>query len=219
MAANTSRKDYFVANALEMTPHPNQTLRSVLKQPIMNRKYKYCILESSLAGSNATSATPLNLVGINQGTTDITRTGDRIRAKRLWFSGKVTGSAAATGPIAARVVVVVWNPPATGGVNNPVASQVIQHSASYGPYGSYSRDFGDSYQVVYDARFSVNPVSTTQEFETFHFDRALTVDMEFTAGATTPTTNTFFVFLLTDSGINQPTMVFSSTVWYEDLDA
>lgn len=219
MTSNTSRKDYFVANALEMTPHSGQRLVSVLKQPIMDRRFKYSVLESSLAASNATSATPLSLVTISQGTTDITRTGDRIRAKRLWLSGKITGSAAATGPIVTRCMVVLWNPVGSSAVNAPVASQVMQGSASYLPYAAYSRDFGDSYQVVYDAVFCVNPVSTTAESEIFHQDRNILVDMEFTAGATTPTTNNLYLFLVSDSGINQPTVVFQSTLWYEDLDA
>jgi len=219
MASNTSRKDYFVSNALEITPHANKPLRSALRQPIMDRRFKYSVLESSLAGSSATSATPLNLVSINQGTTDVTRTGDRIRAKRVWLSGKVIGSAAATGPIVSRLLVVVWNPPGVGSVNAPTAGMVIQHSAAYGPYGAYSRDFGDSYQVLYDAVFSVQPSSTTSEADIFHLDRAVTIDMEFTAGATTPTTNTLYLFLVTDAVANQPTVLFQTTVWYEDLDA
>lgn len=219
MASNTSRKDYFVANALELTPHPNQALRSVLGRPIMDRRFKYSTLESTLAGSSATSATPLNLVSINQGTTDVTRTGDRVRVKRLWLSGKVTGAAAAAGSITSRILVVLWNPPGVGNVNAPVSGQVIQHGATYGPYGPYSRDYGDAYQVVYDMVTNVNPVSTSSDPELFHLDREVTVDMEFSAGATSPAVNTLYLFHLTDSGVNNPTLVFSSTIWYEDLDA
>lgn len=220
MVSNTSRKDYFVANALEMTPHPNQHLRAVLGQPVMDRRYKYSLFEqTSFSASSATSATPLSLISISQGTTDITRTGDRIRAKRLWFSGKVIGNAAQTGITAGRVLVVCWNPVGTGAVNAPVAAQIIQHSATYGPYGSYSRDFGDSFQVIYDAVFSVTPASTTSEAEIMHFDRALTIDMEFVAGATTPAVNNFYIFFLSDAAANQASMQFSATTWYEDLDA
>ncbi len=219
LTSNNMKKDYFFARDMEITPHPNQGLKSVLGRPVMDRKLKYTLLESTLTGSNATSATPLNLINISQGTTDITRTGDRVRAKRIWFQGKVTGNAAATGAIATRVLVVLWNPPGVGGVNNPVASQVIQHSASYGPYGAYSRDYGDSYQVVYDAVVQAKPPGVTVDSEMIRFDRKVLIDMEFSAGATTPSVNTLFVFCLTDSGINQPTLLFSSTVWYDDLDA
>lgn len=219
MTNNSSKKDYFVANALEITPHPNQQLKAVLGQPVMNRKLKYSILETNLAASNATSATPLSLVSINQGTTDITRTGDRVRVKRIWFGGKLNGNAAATAAVMCRVIIVCWNPVGTGAVNAPIASQIIQHSAGYGPHGSYSRDFGDSFQIVHDAKFSVNPVAATTENEILHLDRKVLVDMEFTAGATVPTTNNFYVFFLTDTGINVPNLTFSSTIWYEDLDA
>lgn len=220
MVSNNSRKDYFVANALEITPHPNQHLRAVLGQPVMDRRFKYSIFETTaFSASSATSATPLSMITISQGTTDITRTGDRIRAKRLWFTGKVIGNAAQTGITAGRVVVVCWNPVGNAAVNAPIASQVIQHSATYGPYGSYSRDFGDSYQIIYDAVFSVTPASTTSEAELIHFDRSLTIDMEFVAGATTPAVNNFYIFFLSDAAANQASMQFSATTWYEDLDA
>lgn len=219
MVSNMSRKDYFVANALEITPHPGQKLRAVLGQPIMDRRFKYSLTEGSLSASSATSATPISLVTVAQGTTDITRTGDRIRCRRIWFSGKLNGNAAATGAVMGRVIVVVWNPVGSSAVNAPVASQIIQHSATYGPHGSYSRDFGDSYQVVYDARFSLNPAGTSAENEVFHCDREIMVDCEFTAGATTPTTNNFYLFFLTDTAINVPNCTYSATLWYEDLDA
>jgi len=219
MVSNTSRKDYYVSNALEITPNPNKELKSVLGAPIMNRKLKYTLLESSLVASNATSATPLSLVTVSQGTTDITRTGDRIRMRRLWFSAKLYGAAAATGPYTTRVLIVCWNPVGSGAVNAPVSGQIIQHAANFGPYGSYSRDFGDCYQVVYDAMYSVNPVSATSENEILHLDRKICIDAEFTAGATVPTVNNLYLFLLCENATNTPTLTFSSTVWYEDLDS
>lgn len=219
MTSNTGRKDYYVANALEITPHPNQELRAVLGQPVMDRRFKYSVFESSLVANSATSATPLSLVTINQGTTDITRTGDRVRVKRFWLSAKVYGAAAATGPTVSRILVVLWNPVGAAAVNAPIAGQILNMAATYGPYASYSRDFGDSFQVVYDGVFSTNPVSATSENELIHIDRALTVDMEFSAGATTPCTNNFYLFHLTEAAANQPAMNFSSTIWYEDLDA
>jgi len=219
MVSNTGRKDYFVANALEITPHPNQKFVAVLGQPIMDRRLKYSILETSISGSSATSTTPTSLLTVAQGTTDITRTGDRIRAKRIWLSGKLYGNAAATAPVATRVLVVLWQPLGNAAVNAPVASQVIQHSAGYGPYGSYSRDYGDGFQVIYDSVFSVNPVGANSEAEMIHIDRELLIDCEFGAGGTTPVTNAFYIFLLSDVGANQPSLNFSSTVWWDDLDA
>lgn len=219
MVSATSKKDYFFSESLELTPHPNQKLRAVLGPPIMDRRFKYSVLETTLAGSNATSATPTSLVTISQGTTDITRTGDRIRARRLWLSGKVTGNSAATGPITSRVMIVLWNQPGVGAVNAPVASQVMQGSAGYLPYAAYSRDYGDAYQVIYDVLLETNPVSTTAKTPMFHFDREILVDMEFNAGSTTPGTNNLYLFHVTDSGINQPTVLWQSTLWYEDLDA
>lgn len=219
MLSNTSRKDYFVANALEITPHPNQRLVSVLEQPIMSRKFKYTVLEAALTGNHLSSGTPTSLIAINQGSTDITRVGDRIRLKRLWFSGKIYGHASSTAPVATRLIVVCWNPVGAAAVNVPAASSVVQASTGYLPYGAYSKDFGDSYQVVYDAVFSVNPISASAEAEILHFDRALTIDAQFNAGGTTPVTNNLYAFLLTDASANQPSCNFQSTVWFDDDDA
>lgn len=202
-----------------MTPHPNQQLTAVLGRPIMDRRYKYSVFESTASASNATSALPGTLVAISQGTTDITRTGDRVRAKRIWLSGKIVGNAAATGPVATRVLVVCWNPNGPASVNVPTAAMVAQGSAGYLPFAAYSRDFGDSYQVVYDVVLNVNPASTTQPAVLFHYDRKVTIDMEFTAGATVPTTNALYLFLISDTGVNQPSISYQSTLWYEDLDA
>lgn len=219
MVANTSRKDYFVANAMELTPHPNQRLVSVLGEPIMDRRLKYTVVETAVTGSSATSTTPTALISINQGTTDITRTGDRIRLKRIWLSGKVYGNASQTGPVSARLVLALWNPVGAAAANAPVASQVIQASTGYQPYGSYSRDYGDSYQIVYDAVFSVNALAAAAEAELFHLDRAVTVDMEFNAGGTTPVTNNLYLWLMTDVGANQPAANLQFVGWFEDLDA
>lgn len=220
MVSNTSRKDYFVANALEMTPHPNQRLVSVLGEPIMDRRLKYTVLETTLTGSNLTSATPLSLIVSSQGTTDITRIGDRIRLRRIWLTGRLYGAAAAASASVSRILVVLWNPVGVGASNPPVASQVLQGSASYLPFAAYSRDYGDSYQVVYDAVFSANPLSASSEMEVFHLDREITVDATFSAGATTPTTNNLYIFLVSDvSGANQPVITFQSTIWYDDEDA
>ncbi len=219
MVSNDSRKDYFVSNALEITPHPNQTLKAVLGQPVMDRRFKYSILETSLSAGGATSSTPISMINVSQGTTDITRTGDRIRSRRLWMSGKIFGNAAQTAPVTARLLVVVWNPVGVGASNAPVASQIVQFSAGYGPYGSYSRDYGDSFQVLYDAVFSVGQLTAAGEAEVFHFDRKILIDSEFSAGATTPTTNNIYVFFLSDVLANQPVLAWSSTLWYEDLDA
>jgi len=218
MISNTSRKDYFVSNALEMTPHPNKRLTAVLEKPLINRRYKYTVLETSVTGNSATSTSGTALVSVNQGTTDITRTGDRIRLKRIWLGGKVYGNASQTGPVSVRVLVVNWVAPFNA-VNVPTAGQVIQASVGYQPYGPYTRDFGDQYQIVYDAVFSVTSLSATQEGELFHLDRELTIDCEFNAGATAPTTNGLFLWVLTDVGANQPAVNFSSTLWFEDLDA
>jgi hypothetical protein len=219
MVSNTSRKDYFVANALEMTPHPNQRLVSVLEQPIMNRKYKYTILETTLTAASATSTTPISLIALNQGVTDITRVGDRIRLKRIWFTGKIYGSASATGPISARLVIVCWNPLGAAASNAPVASQVLQGSAGYLPYAAYSKDFGDSYQVVYDVLVSVNPFVLEAEAEMVHLDRALSIDAQFNASGTVPVTNNLYLFLVDDAGFNHPAVNFQCTLWFDDEDA
>ncbi len=219
MVSNTSRKDYFVGQALEMTPHPNRRLVSVLDQPIMKNLYKYTVLETTASGSNATSATPSSLINLNQGTTDITRIGDRIRVKRLWITGKIVGNAASAGAVASRVLVVLWNPVGVGSLNSPVSGQVVQGASPYLPYAAYSRDYGDSYQVVYDGLFEALPASTANPVHFFHLDREITVDMEFSAGAAVPTTNCLYCFFLTDTVANQPSVQYQSTVWFEDCDA
>lgn len=218
MTSNTSRKDYFVANALEMTPHPNQMLKATLRAPVMDPWLKYSVLETSVTGSHLTSVAGTALLAVNQGTTDITRVGDRLKVKRLWVSGKVYGNASQTGPVSGRVVIALWNPPAVA-ANVPVASQVIQASAGFLPYGSYSRDFGDSYQVVYDALFSVNQLTASAEAELFHIDRKLNVDVEFNAAGTAPVTNQLYIWLMSDVSANQPTMNFQSVCWFTDVDA
>ncbi len=218
--AKSSRSDYYVSGALELTPHRTQMLKAALRQPIMDRRLKYSIQESSLVASNATSATPNNLVSINQGTTDITRTGDRVRVKRIWFSAWALGSAGSSVPALTRVILVCWNPVGNAAVNAPIASQIIQHSAGYGPVGSYSRDFGDSYQVIYDSVASVQPNNAAgAELELYFQDRKVLIDMEFIAGATVPATNGIYLFALTNTATFQPTIYYSSTIWYEDLDA
>jgi hypothetical protein len=218
MVSRNGRKDYYVANALELTPHPNQVLKSSLRPPVMDPRLKYTVVESAITGNHLTSATPTALLAVNQGTTDITRVGDRLRLKRLWFSGKLYGNASQTGPIAARVVMALWNPPAVAS-NNPVASQVVQASAGYLPYGAYSRDFGDSYQIVYDALLSANALTASSEAELVHFDRKVEIDVEFNAAGTAPVTNQLYLWLMTDVSANQPAMNFQFTGWFEDVDA
>jgi hypothetical protein len=218
MVSNTSRKDYFDANALEITPHPNQMLRAVLGRPVMDPRLKYSVLEGNIVGTYLTSAVPTALISINQGTTDITRVGDRIKIKRLWLSGKIYGHASQTAPTATRVVVALWNPPAVAG-NLPVASQVIQASTGYLPFGAYSRDFGDSFQIVYDAMFCVNQLASSADAELFHIDRQVNIDVEFNAAGTAPVTNGLFMWLHSDTNAAQPSANFQSTLWFEDVDA
>lgn len=224
-ASGTARKDYYVSGNLETTPHPNQRLVSMLGKPIMDRKFKYSTYEGSITGGGATSQTPISLVTINQGTTDITRTGDRIRVRRIHVRGRLTGGLSAVGAATARVLFVIWNPVGAGAVNAPVSGQVLQGSAGYMPFSAYSRDYGDSYQVVHDSTHEVKSAAGQTigpEMEFVYFDRAVTVDMEFSAGATTPTTNNLYVFVVSDTTAAagyQPVLLLQSTLWYEDLDA
>ena len=220
--SQSGRTEYYVADALEVTPHARQRLVSTLKKPIMGRKLKYSVLESSLVGSGAASASAISLVTINQGTTDITRTGDRIRAKRLSLAGRITGGTTQGGPLCCRLIVVCWNVPGVGAVNVPVSGQVLQGSNNYLPFAAYSRDYGDQYQVVYDSIHSIQAATTTSESQIIRMERDLTIDMEFAAGATTPMVNGLYLFFVTESaGVTtaQPNVYWQSTLWYEDLDA
>lgn len=218
MTSNNPKKDYYVANALDMTPHPNKVFVSTLRPPVMNPRLKYSVLETSITGSHLTSTAGTALLAVNQGTTDITRVGDRLKVKRVWLTGKVYGNASQTGPVSGRLVVALWNPPAVA-ANVPVASQVIQASAGFLPYGSYSRDFGDSYQILFDDLYSVNQLTATAEAELFHYDQKCNFDVEFNAAGTAPVTNQLFIWLMSDVSANQPSMNFQSVCWFEDVDA
>jgi hypothetical protein len=215
----SGRKDYYVSNALEITPHANKPLVAMLKQPVMNRKWKYYVQESSISGIHTMSTVATSLVSISQGTTDITRTGDRVRVKKVQLKGKLYGNASQTGPTTARFVVFVWNISGVGQINPPSIVQVLQASAGYGPYGSYSRDYADQFQIVYDGIFSVEVLTASQPVDLIQLDRNVTIDMEFAAGAVQPMVNGVYAFLVTDVSANQPTVNYQSTIWFEDLDA
>ncbi len=219
MVSNRARNDYYVANALELTPHPGKELVARLSRPIMNPRFKYSVQESQISANYLTSTTSVSLVSISQGTTDITRTGDRVHFKRFWFSAKLTGNAASTFPTVTRVVVFVQGEPGVGAVNPYVASQVLQGSNSYLPLAAYSRDYGDGYQILYDGLFSVNPLSTSSEAELLHLDRKISVQTEFSAGATAPSINDIRILVVCDLTTNFPLLTYQSTLWYEDLDA
>jgi hypothetical protein len=216
---NTGRKDYYVSNALEITPHPNQHLVASLKQPVMNRKWKYYVQESTIVGNHVMSTVGTSLVSISQGTTDITRTGDRVRVKKIQFKGKLYGNASQTGPTVGRLIVFVWNISGVGQINPPSMVQIVQASAGFGPYGSYSRDYADQFQIVYDGLFSVEVLAANQPVDLIQLDRNCTIDMEFAAGATQPMVNGVYAFLVTDTSANQPSVNYQSTIWFEDLDA
>lgn len=215
MVSNMSRKDYYVPDALEITPHADRKLVAALRQPVMDRRFKYALTETTaLVSSNLSSATATALLTVAQGTTDITRTGDRIRCKRIWVQGYFVGNAAATGPTLARLIVV-------NDISNTIttALQVISHNAGFGTMGAYSRDWGDLFQVIYDTVHVVYPAATSGQIDVFHCDREIQIDSEFNAGGTTPVANNIKCFFLTTIGANFPVTSFSTTVWFEDLDA
>ncbi len=215
----TGKSDYYVSGALELTPHGDRPLIARLRTPIMERKLKYTVVESQLSANYLTSTTSVSLVNISNGTTDITRIGDRVRFKRFWFTAKLAGNTASTFPTVTRVVVFVQGEPGVGAANAYIAGQVLQGSNSYLPLAAYNRDYGDGYQVLYDGVFSVNPINTSAEVELIHMDRELTVDTEFAAGATAPTVNDIRILVVCDLTTNFPLLTYQSTLWYEDLDA
>jgi len=185
---------------------------------MLNPNYKYSLYEGTLTGSHATSTAATPLISINQGLTDITRIGDRIRIKRFQMRGKVYGNASATGPTGVRLVVFLWKNPQVS-ANAPIAGEILQANAGYLPWGAYTRDYGDLIQILYDATFSVTKLDATTELELFAVNMPCNIEVGFAAAGTDPLINGLYAMLVTDTAANQPSATFQSTCWYEDNDA
>jgi len=77
----TSKSESFWSQALETTPgRKGGVFRAAMGKPMLDPKFKYTFLESTLTGSHLASLAPTALISLNQGLTDITRIGDRIRS-------------------------------------------------------------------------------------------------------------------------------------------
>jgi hypothetical protein len=210
----SSRGEYFVDNALEITPHRAQKLVAKLGPPAVDRRFKYNLIEQQLTASHLSSATGTTLVNISQGATDISRTGDRVRARRLVCGGKISGSASAVSQHVVRVLIFI-----DVGNTNPAAGSILNSSSSYLPLASYGRDFADLYQIVFDEVVIVPPTTAGAGFSLFRVDRDMEVDMEFNGGGTAPIANGLRVLVMCDATANFATLTMSSTLWFEDLDA
>ncbi len=210
----SSRNEYFIDNALEITPDRQKILVASLGRPVISRRLKYNLQEQQLLASHLNSATGTSLVNISQGTSDITRTGDRVRVKRITLGGKISGSATATSSHIVRVLVYVDK-----GNANPTAGSILNSSSSYLPLASYGRDYGDLFQVIFDEVVNIAPTASTTPFSLLRMDRKVNIDMGFNAGGTSPIANNIRVLVMCDATGNFATLTLSSTLWYEDLDA
>jgi len=214
----TAKGEAFFSHALETTPGGKGVFRASLGKPMHNPRYKYTLYEGTVVGSQATSTAATPLISINQGLTDITRIGDRIKIKRFQMRGKIYGSASATGPTAARLVVFLWKNPQVS-ANAPISGEILQANAGYLPWAAYTRDYGDLVQILYDATFSVEKLETSTELELFAMNIPSNIEVGFAATGTDPLINGLYLMLVTDTAANQPSVTFQSTMWFEDNDA
>lgn len=213
------KSEYYVANALDLTPHGNQKFVARIKPNKTAPNMKYSVNETQIAANYLTSTTSVSVLSLAQGNTDITRIGDRIRIRRIHFAGDVRGASLATNPAACRVLLICQGEPGVGAVNAYVASQFLQGSNSYLQYAPYTADYGMGYQVLADILVSANPVSATSEMEFFSFDREVDITVGFTAGSTQAAFNDLRVLVVTNVTSNFPTATISTTMWFEDNDS
>lgn len=220
--AMTGKKEYYVAQNLDLTPHKNKPIRSVLARPLLGPNYKYMTLEGSLTGSEVSSTAFTALVNNSQGTTDSTRVGDRIKVRRYRLCAKLVGGTAATGPVAARVMLISWIVPGVGLTNFPITGMIIQAGAGRYPLGGYARDYADQFQVLHDSLHSVQPFVSSVEADFIFVERDCLIEMEFAAAATAPMVNAPYLNLITDittAANTQPTISYNLQLLYEDNDA
>lgn len=213
------KTEYFVANALDLTPHGGKKFVARIKPNLTAPNLKYSVNEQQITAGYLTSTTSVSVLSLAQGNTDITRIGDRIRIRRIHFAGDVRGAALATGPAACRVLLVCQGEPGVGAVNPYVASQILQGSNSYLQYAPYTADYGMGYQVLADILLSANPVSATSEMELFSFDRDVDITVGFTAGSTQAAFNDLRLLVVTNVTSNFPILTASTTMWFADNDS
>lgn len=155
------------------------------------------------------------LTPISQGTTDVTRIGDKVRLKALFLDYQIVCSDATN---LVRVVVFQWHPQ-----TNLVAAtltEIFQYFAigdNREVLSPYVHDYGDQFRVLYDRLYTLDLASAyTKSFKGVISLKRAKKQMAYAAGGSQGSNQLYIAVLSDSSAASHPTFTYVSRVIYED---
>lgn len=101
-----------------------------------------------------------NLTAIAQGDTDLLRTGDEVRPRRVEFNYFLQCKSTSIGPDLCRVILFQYKE--NSAIALPTKSTIIQSTATANPLQPYNNDHLPAYKILYDHTVSLDDFSNSK---------------------------------------------------------
>ncbi len=139
-------------------PRQNTVPKKLYKQisTVINKKAEHKYLDTTLAQNIIDAGTVTKLTSVPAGTTDITRTGDKLSVTSLHVCGLVEADGASA---CCRLIFFQWHP--DDGVDAPVPLSILQ-TATFSSH--YDHDHGSNYKILSDKTFPCSITGKNQYF-------------------------------------------------------
>lgn len=183
----------------------SQIVRSIIGTRT-EKKYFISFVNTTILNTG----TVLAMSQIPQGTTDITRVGDRITLKRV---DVICNIVAADATNFMRLMLVKYHPQSDP-TSPPSINVFLNSVAGQGPASPPNHDTRLDYTVLDDRMIALT--LSGMGCATFSFSKSLNFPLQFSGGSTTASNHLYLVAVSDSAAVSHPSLVYALKNWFTD---
>ena len=189
------------------------SVQRIVKRELNRRvEWKHFVISDN-ARSITNTATIFSLTDVPQGSTDITRIGDKLNATTLDFRWSIQSAASGNTVQRCRLLVFQWN-----NDTDPTQTDIILVVAGLETKAPYNTDRSAMYKIMYDKTVTVGEPATGWQLSTGLFRRKIKIpnkNVTYQAGSTTGQNKIWFL-AISESSSNSPVLDLVSRLNFSD---
>jgi len=177
--------------------YPKTAMYKQVQDEVLRHADTKWYVKSVSSNFGVSTTTYGDFTDIPQGSTSVTRVGDRLRLKNLSFHFQIYESAAVYTASVVRLIIFQWHP---SSASSPLDTQILAFSSWNSPLRMDTRS---QYKVLYDkTEYAISTTAKNYHLFSGTINFKDPLDVQFEAGTTTGTNKIYVIY---DAGVSRST--------------